>query len=160
MKAMILYESFFGNTEQVAQAMGVALGAAWGAADDVTVRRISDVDPTALPALDLLVVGSATRAFRPSPDTSAFLARLPGRALDGMMVAAFDTRIAPEDTGSAVLKFMVKLFGWAAPKIMKKLVRAGGRAGAEPEGFYVVASEGPLREGELERAAAWVRQLA
>ncbi len=156
MKAMILYESFFGNTEQVAQAMGVALGAT----ADVTAHRIADVDATALPALDLLVVGSATRAFRPSPDTSAFLARLPGRALGGVTVAAFDTRIAPEDTGSAVLKFMVKLFGWAAPKIMKKLVRAGGRAGAEPEGFYVVASEGPLREGELERAAAWVRQLA
>jgi len=160
MKVLVLFESFFGNTERVAETMGVALGAALGSPGDVAVRRISQGDADALEGVGLLIVGSATRAFRPSPDTTAFLAHLAPNSLRGTKVAAFDTRIAPEDTGSAILGRLTTWFGYAAPKIAKKLVEAGGEAVAEPMGFFVADSEGPLKEGELERAAAWVRQLA
>ncbi len=55
---------------------------------------------------------------------------------------------------------MVKLFGYAAKPILAALQKKGGQAVAADEGFYVNASEGPLRDGELGRAAAWAAKLA
>ena len=60
MKILVVYDSYFGNTEKVAQANGEALG------DDVAVKRPSEVKTDELSDLGLLVVGSPTRAFRPS----------------------------------------------------------------------------------------------
>ena len=51
-------------------------------------------------------------------------------------------------------------FGYAAPKIASSLVKAGGQVVTPPEGFIVKGTEGPLEEGELERATAWGRQIA
>ena len=155
MKALVIYDSVFGNTEKVAQAIGAALGSA----EEVEVRRVSDARPEQLVGLDVLVVGSPTRAFRPMPSVSAFLKGLSADALQGVKTAAFDTRISTENAKSAILRFFVSIFGWAAPKIAKALAQKGGRQAVAPEGFYVLGSEGPLREGELERAAAWARRI-
>ena len=59
MKALIIYDSFFGNTERVAQAIATALSDR----ADVTARRVGDVRPEHLTGLDLLIVGSPTRVF-------------------------------------------------------------------------------------------------
>lgn len=156
MKALVIYESVFGNTEKVAQAIGAGLGAP----EEVSVVRIGDARPEQVAGLDVLVVGSPTRAFRPMPSVSAFIKGLPSGALQGVRTAAFDTRISPADVNSAILGFFVRIFGWAAEKIDKALARKGGRQAAAPEGFYVLGSEGPLRDGELERATAWGRRIA
>ena len=155
MKALVVYDSFFGNTEQIARAIGNALGAA----EEVEVRRLADLRPEQLAGLDLLIVGSPTRAVKPSPNTTAFLKAIPAGGLQGIKVAAFDTRISPEDTGSAVLKFFVKLFGYAADPIAKRLQQKGGTLVIPPEGFIVKGSEGPLKDGELDRAANWAGQI-
>ena len=63
MKALVVYDSFYGNTEKIA----VAIGAALGSAEDVTVLRVSQVKPEQLAGLNLLIVGSPTRKFSPSP---------------------------------------------------------------------------------------------
>jgi len=55
---------------------------------------------------------------------------------------------------------MVKLFGYAAEPIAKRLGRKGGELAVTPEGFLVEGTEGPLKEGELERAAAWAERIA
>ncbi|NLG48641.1 MAG: flavodoxin family protein [Chloroflexi bacterium] len=158
MKALVVYDSFFGNTEQIARAVGEALQSA----GDVEVRRVTDVTPDQLAGFDLVIVGSPTRAFRPSPNTKAFLDAIPAEGLRGIKVAAFDTRIAPEDvkSGGGVLKFFAKMFGYAADPMAKKLQQKGGTLVAQPEGFYVLDSEGPLRDGELDRAADWARHIA
>jgi flavodoxin len=158
MKGLVIYDSFFGNTEQIAQAMGAALAEGEGA--EIRVVKVSDASVEQLAGLDVLLVGSPTRAFRPSPGITDLLRRIPVGGLNGMTVGAFDTRIAAEDANSGFLRLMIKWFGWAAPKIAKQLSRAGGELAAEPEGFYVQGSEGPLREGELERARAWAQQVA
>lgn len=54
---------------------------------------------------------------------------------------------------------MVQLFGYAAQPMAIKLRKRGGTPVGTPEGFFVRASEGPLKEGELERAAAWAKGL-
>jgi hypothetical protein len=68
----------------------------------------------------------------------------------GKKVAAFDTRIPSK---------WVKLFGFAAPKIARRLVKMGGTLVIEPEGFFVLDSEGPLAEGEVARAAIWAQEI-
>jgi len=155
MKALVVYDSVFGNTEKVALAVAEALGPK----DSVTARRVGEVKPEHLDGLSLLVVGSPTRAFRPTPATTGFVGSLPPDALQGVGVAAFDTRISTADTNSRFLNFMVKLFGYAAEPIAAKLQKKGGKLAAAPEGFFVSGTEGPLKDGELQRAALWGRQV-
>jgi hypothetical protein len=57
------------------------------------------------------------------------------------------------------MRFLVKTGGYAAKRIADRLKRAGGNLIAPPEGFYVEDTQGPLKAGELERAAAWARSL-
>ncbi len=155
MKALIVYDSFFGNTERVAQAVAAELGTQM----EVQALRVAQADPRALSGLNVLVVGSPTRAFSPSPEIKKFLSAIPSGSLAGTRIAGFDTRIDPEESNSGFLKFMVKLFGFAAEPIAAKLMKKGAQAAAAPAGFFVNGTEGPLREGELERAAAWARQI-
>ena len=156
MKARIIYDSFFGNTEQVAQAIGRALGSS----EEVDVLRVADIGPEPWTGVPLLVVGSPTRAFSPSPAIKALLKSIPRNALQGVRVATFDTRIALDDVDSRILPPLVKVFGYAAKPIADRLVKKGGTLVIPPEGFFVKESEGPLKDGELERAADWARQLA
>lgn len=151
MKALIVYDSAFGNTEKVAQAMGAALGC--------EVRRVTEVTPEQLTGLDALIVGSPTQKFQPLKPIKDFLKEIPAGKLNGVRVAAFDTRIALEDANSAILNFFVKLFGYAAEPIGKQLTKKGGESAMPPEGFYVAGTEGPLKDSELERAAEWARQV-
>ncbi len=44
-------------------------------------------------------------------------------------------------------------------RIANRLKKAGAVLAVPPEGFYVADIEGPLMDGELERAAAWARSL-
>lgn len=156
MKAMVIYDSQFGNTAQIAQAIGRGLGDA----DDVTVSQIADARPESLAGLDLLVVGSPTQKFRSTPATKDFLKSISRNGLQGVRVAAFDTRLTEEEIDSnGVFSKLVDIFGYAAAPIAKELAKKGGNVAAEPEGFYVAGTEGPLVDGELERAEAWAKQL-
>jgi flavodoxin len=92
MKALVVYDSVFGNTEKVAQAMGQALGSQ----AEVQTLRVGDVKPEHLAGLDALIVGSPTRAFSPTPAIKNWLKSLPSNSLKGVKVAAFDTRIKEE----------------------------------------------------------------
>jgi flavodoxin len=150
-KALVVYDSVFGNTEKVARAIGDALGA--------RVLRVTAVEPGKFEGIELLIVGSPTRAFSPTKGTKAFLKRIPAGGLEGVAVAAFDTRMDPKDVGSGIYTLFARLFGYAAGPIAKRLQKKGGRLLVRPEGFFVTASEGPLRDNELERAAAWAAPL-
>jgi flavodoxin I len=159
MKALVVYDSVFGNTEKIAQAIGAALTERVGPLAEIKVQRVGSVTPEQLAGVELLFVGSPTRAFQPTPATKAFLASIPGRGLKGVRAAAFDTRADLKKVNSVFLNFMVKVFGYAAPIIDQGLRRKGASPAASPEGFLVVDTEGPLAEGELERAASWARKL-
>jgi flavodoxin len=155
MKALIIYDSMFGNTEQVAQVMATAL------ADkaEVAARRVGDVQPAALTGLDLLIVDSPTQGFQPLPAIKKLLDSLPTQGLKGVKVAAFDTRIAVEEGGNWFLTLMVNFFGYAAKPIANRLQKKGGALIAPPEGFMVNGKEGPLKDGERARAADWAKHL-
>lgn len=156
MNILIIYDSYFGNTEKVAIAMRDTLHGA----SKVQCIRIHETTREMLKDIDLLIVGSPTRGFRPTKPIVQFLDKLPAQFLKNIKVAAFDTRIDVAKVNSRFLHFMVRMFGYAAQPIADKLSRKGGTRVAPPEGFIVKESEGPLEEGELERAAAWAKEVA
>ena len=151
MKALVLYDSRYGNTQKVAETVANAIG------NGTRSKHVDDADVKDLAALDLLVVGSPTHGGRPSEKTQAFLSSLSGNSLDGVSVAAFDTRIS-EDQGF-FLRIFMKMIQYAAPRIQKKLDKSGGSRAGNPEGFIVEGREGPLADKELERAAKWAKAL-
>ena len=157
MKALVVYDSVYGNTEQIAQAIGKGLGAE----GDVDVLRVTDVKAQQVRGLDLLVVGSPTQRFTSLPSVNSFLRSIPSEGLQGVNVAAFDTRITLSEIEKVrILAFFVRIFGYAAEPILKKLEKKRGEAVVPAEGFFVGGTEGPLDEGELERATAWAQEIA
>lgn len=141
MKILIVYDSTYGNTEEIARAIGEAI------TGEVKVLRVGEADPSE--TFDLLIVGSPTHGGRPTQAIQDFTKRVP--ALNGAPVAAFDTRLSTS---------LVKIFGYAAGRIGKTLEKKGGTLVKPPEAFFVKGTKGPLREGELERAASWAGEIA
>ncbi|HSB88952.1 MAG TPA: flavodoxin family protein [Anaerolineales bacterium] len=155
MKALVVYDSVFGNTQKIAEAIAASLGAR----AETSLLRPSEADLSRFAGLDLLVVGSPTRGFRPTEAMADLLKSLPAKLLKGVRVAAFDTRFNADEMDSGVARFVVRTGGFAAKRIADRLKRAGGLAAAPPEGFFVKDTEGPLKPGELERAASWAGSL-
>ena len=144
MKVLIVYDSVYGNTEKIAKAIGGAI------TGEVKVLRVDEANPSELKTIDLFIVGSPTQGGRPTPAIRDFLNKVPEPSLHGINVAAFDTRMSTK---------LVRVFGYAAGRIAGNLKGKGGTLVASPEGFFVKGSKGPLREGELERAADWAKGI-
>jgi flavodoxin I len=144
MKALVVYDSVHGNTEKIAHAIGEAV------AGEVKVLRVGGVDVSELTTLDFLFVGAPTHGGQASPPMREFLDQVHSPALEGTKVAAFDTRLTAR---------WVRIFGYAAGRIAKSLQKKGGTLVGSPEGFMVTGTKGPLKEGELERAAAWAKEI-
>lgn len=156
LKALVVYDSQFGNTEKI----GLAMRDALDSQVDVEALRVDAVKPEQLAGAGLLIVGSPTQRFNPTPATTQFIKDIPARALEGVRVAAFDTRFTEQEINKIrILAFFVGIFGYAAKPIADLLVRKGGELVLPPEGFYVAETEGPLLEGELERAGDWARRI-
>ena len=156
LKALVVYDSEFGNTEKI----GLAIRDALAAQMDVEALRVDTVRPEQLADVNLLIVGSPTQRFSPTPATTQFLKSIPARALEGVRVAAFDTRFTEQEIDKIrILAFFVGIFGYAAKPIADLLVRKGGELVVAPEGFYVADTQGPLLEGELKRAEEWTRRI-
>ena len=120
--------------------------------------KVGDVPGEFWTGLDALIVGSPTRAFSPTPATKKLLSGIPRQGLQGVKVAAFDTR-ADVEKAPGILKVLVKLFGYAAEPLAAKLRKAGGQEALPPAGLFVEDSEGPMREGDLERAGEWAKGI-
>ena len=162
MKALVVYESLWGNTEKVARA--VAAGLAETA--EVTVADVGAL-PELSADLDLLVAGGPTHAFSmtrastredavrqgathdPGPvGLREWLAQLPE---DGPhpVVATFDTRVDK-----------VRHLPGSAAHSAARVARRHGYSAAGVKSFYVDDVDGPLLPGEEDRAATWGRELA
>jgi flavodoxin len=160
MHAVVIFESIWGNTEQLARAVAAGIGDRTDVIDAVTAPAALDQD------VDLLVVGGPTHAFSMSTETTRKAARdqgatqipsrgirewiealsSPGRAIP---VATFDTRVVSP-----------RLPGSAAKKAMKRLVALGYQPVAKPETFGVHGYSGPVADGDLDRARQWGSELA
>src|SRR5579872_2698345 len=158
MRALVVYESMYGNTHAVA----VSIAAGLSTRHDVTLVPVTRATPELVAAADLLVVGGPTHLHRMSTAASrrwaADAARKQGSPLtmdpdaDGpgvrggqnTLAVAFDTRLGG-----------VPLFtGRASRGISRLLAGHGCRMLAAPESF-LVSKRDTLRDGEADRARAW-----
>jgi flavodoxin I len=144
MKTLIVYDSQFGNTEQIAKAIEAAVDG------DVRILRAGAANPSDLQGIGLFILGSPTQGGSSSPAMREFLTKIPDNGLKGVKFAVFDTRMTNK---------LVGIFGYAAKRIADALKDKGGNLVSPPEGFFVKASKGPLKDGELERAALWAKDL-
>lgn len=168
MKALVVYESMYGNTRDVAEAVARGLAAVGGEAAEVEVREVGHADAVPPAGLDLLVVGGPTHAF--SMTRASTRADAAGKPHDGEIVSGgigirewIDALPAP-DRAVAAATFDTRvrhprLPGSAAKAAAKALVHHGYRRAADPMTFDVDGTTGPLLPGELERAEAWGASL-
>ena len=146
MRTLVAYDSVYGNTEIVANAIAAALPG------EVLVQRVREVDVGDLGAIDLLVVGSPTHGAMPTEAAQALVDRIGPPPREGIRVATFDTRLT--------WPFLERWGGFAAPKMAEALEHKGWTGSGEPGGFYVKGlKKGPLKQGEVERASVWAKAL-
>lgn len=145
MKSLVVYDSQYGNTEDIAE----ALADEFGTAGPVQLINVRATQWTAPEPVDLLVVGGPTQVHQVSPSLRAQLDALPAHCLMDVQLATFDTRVH----GPQILT------GAASHGIAKALKKRGARLVVQPESFIVTAKEGPLAPGELARAHKWAQQL-
>ena len=182
MRIVIVYESLFGSTHDVAQAVADGLRDAHPDAD-LTCIRATEALPEQLSAdhvrgrVDLLVVGGPTHNLGISSDRSRrrwlrpedFLS---GHGRDGHRLEPDADRpglrdwldhLPPAVPGARAAAFDTRLdrlaAGGAAHRIGRRLRSHGYELVVAPEGFVVEGTEGPLREGELARARGWAARL-
>ena len=166
MQAFVVYESMFGNTRAIADAIGAGLADAF----DVAVVPVAQADAARIRDADLIVVGGPTHvhsmsrastrkgAAKQAAGEGRGLTLEPGALQEGVrewltslgaargpgMAAAFDTR----------LQGPVAFTGRASKGISHALRRRGYELIAEPESF-VVTKENELCAGEQDRARGW-----
>jgi flavodoxin len=155
MRALVIYDSVFGNTEKIALSIKEALSSIL----DVEAYKVNNVKTEYLKDLDYIIVGSPTRAFKPTKETTEFLNEIQKNGLKDTKIVGFYTRMDPKEVGSAILKLFALFFGYAAKPIAEKLIKKGGPQIMPPEGFFVEGREGPLRDGEIEKAKEWAEEI-
>jgi flavodoxin I len=146
MKALIVYDSVYGNTEKIAKAIAGAITPS----NEIKILRAGEANPSESESIDLIIVGSPTQGGRPTPAIQEFLKRVSEPAIKGINVAAFDTRFSTR---------WVRISGYAAGRIADNLKGKGGTLVSPPEGFFVKGRKGPLKDGEVERAASWAKGI-
>ena len=139
MKALVVFDSTWGNTEKIAQAIASGIGGGAKAC------RVGSGEANSHGTFDLLVIGSPIVGGRPTPAIQTYITGISAASAKGLAVATFDTRLT--------MRF-AKLFGYAAVRMADQLQEKGCIVKAK-EGFIVKGRGGPLADGEVERATQW-----
>lgn len=166
MNALVVYESIYGNTHAVAEAIAAGLGGA-----EVQAVRDAVLDRE---HLDLLVVGGPTHMHGLATNRSREMAVAAAReddhvhveegAADGPGLRAWLSDL-PDGEGASAAAFDTRLdkspwFTGVASRGIAKRLRYRRYEVIATASFLVEDSEGPLGDGELERARDWGAELA
>lgn len=160
-RALVVYESMFGNTEAVAHAVAAGLAEAL----TTNVVEVTEAPLRFDDDLTLLVVGAPTHAFGLSrPGTRVAAAEQGGRAeaTEGVGVREWIAAVHPHRPCIPAALFDTRLRhfpGSAAQAARRRLHRRGFDTTIGPVSFHVKGTPGPLRDRELERAEQWGRWL-
>ena len=161
MKAIVVYESLWGNTAAVARAIAEGLG------PDARAMSTAEATRDVVGDADLIVAGAPVHGFSlPREDGRANVGKNPGKAPSPPDLSHPSMRswLAELPKGNGWFAAFDTRFRWtpgsATSGIMKGLQRAGYRQLARREKFLISGTYGPMRDGELERAKAWGGALA
>jgi flavodoxin len=143
MNALVVYYSLFGNTQRVAK----EIAAVFGKVGTASIRGVEELSTDDLKDIDLLVMGTPTHRMNLPQVVRSALEKLPRRGLRDMYYAAFDTSY---DVSAFLARFT------ASKKLDRKLRKLGGKRLFPPQTFHVHPHhEGPLLDGEIQRAKVW-----
>ncbi|MGY1736331.1 flavodoxin family protein [Geodermatophilus sp. SYSU D00684] len=179
MDVVVVYESVFGMTHDIADA--VAEGVAEARPDArVACLRVGEATPERIGTPDLLVVGGPTHMRGMSSSMTRRMAvsieekadRGEGEhqghglepEIEGPGLRDWFHRLPRARGGQMAAAFDTRgaqgrVVGGAAHGIARRLERHGYALVAEPEGWIVEGDAGRLRPGERERARAWAADL-
>lgn len=164
MRAVIVFDSMFGNTHEIADA--IAEGLVEYA--DVDLVSVDDALGTVGSDVDLLVVGGPThghglsnRASRQASGKQTAQGAVSGRIglREWLAGLAEPTRAVAASTFDTRFDKPAWLTGSAARQAAARLRRRGYRLIAPPASFYIDSASGPLRPGESDRARRWGEML-
>ena len=165
-RALVVYESMFGNTEQIARAIRDGVQQSLPT-ELVPVNRAPGVMPH---DVRLLIVGGPTHAFSLSRLSTRQEAWKQGDVVMPIEVGirewltALEPPTGPRSTQPRVATFdtriaKVRHLPGSAARSAAKLLRRKGFRPADSASFFVDESTGPIREIEIERACSWGEQL-
>ncbi|MEE8498657.1 MAG: flavodoxin [Acidimicrobiia bacterium] len=164
MRALVIYESMYGNTQRVAESIASGLGPQV----DAIAIEVGAAPSLAEVPFDLLVNGEPTHVLRMSRrDSRKGAANDSDRSVISAEIGIRDWNAAqkehavrvPAATFGTRLKMSRRLTGSAAHNAEKKLRKHGFEMIASTESFFVEGETGPLHAGEEERAHQWGETL-
>jgi hypothetical protein len=160
MKAVVVYESHFGNTAAIARAIAEGIG------DEARVLTTDEASGPALADVDLLIAGAPLMAFHlPSERMKESIANAGSKApapadLSHPFLGTWLEALPPGHGQAVAFETRMRWSpGGATGAIERGLRKAGYHIGMKPGKFIVSGSYGPLRAGELERARRWGAEL-
>ena len=164
MRAYVVYESLWGNTAAVAGAIADGIGG------EARALSTAEATPDVVADADLIVAGAPTHIARLSTEKTRATAAERARQGEDLaapnlyhpsMVSWLETLGRGNGRGAA---FETRSAGWwgggAAARISRGLGHKGYKKTAKPASFVVLGQDGPLADGELDRARDWGRSLA
>jgi hypothetical protein len=161
MKAIVVYESHWGNTAAIAHAIAEGIG------PSAQALSTSEATSASIAEADLIVAGSPLLGFSlPTESMLKGMATNAGRDPTPPDLSHPSMRswldALPKGSGRAA-SFETRIWwspGSAAKTILGKLEALGYKAAAKPQRFIVNGRYGPLRDGEMDKAKDWGRELA
>jgi hypothetical protein len=165
MKALVIYESMYGNTRRVAEAIAEGLRESV----DAELMPVGDVRDVHVAASDLVVVGGPTHAWGMTRRRTREASAQPPKKGEAPTVhpSVLPTGIrewlrhvsAPADRRAAAFDTRLAKPAWLTGSAMKGIDRgllaAGFAIFSRPQSFTVTGSVGPMSDGEIERARQW-----
>jgi flavodoxin len=164
MRALVVYESMYGNTQLIAAAIGKGL------ATELQVDLLeADSAPSSTDGYDIFLVGGPTHAFSMSTkqsrgDTMAKADR--ELVSQGSGIRDWIGSIAPHRDRTQFATFDTRydkptwITGSAARRAAGKLQKRGFTQISPAMSFFITKAEGPLADDEEHRAFEWGERLA
>lgn len=150
MKTLIVYDSYFGNTEKVANRLYETLSKS----QKTQLVHVREVEALNIASFELIIVGSPTRYYQPTSAITAFVRELKTITVN---VAFFDTRLDAE--GHWLMGPMEKIFKFASDT-MEVLVRnTKAKQMISSLGVYVTGTEGPIARNAMKDVENWAKLL-
>lgn len=151
MKLVVIYDSAYGNTAEIATIINQNLEKI-----GESTKYLAQDAPKDVSGYDLVVIGSPTQGGMHTEAMRTYLDQVDG--LDGKSVAVFDTRFDKQTHGKW-LKVLMNTIGFAAEKIARSVEKEGATVIGKPMGFIVGDKKGPLLETKKARAAEWAQDV-
>lgn len=148
MKGIVIFDTSYGNTKIIAEAISETLKES---GIEVDTFYVKDVKKLSAKDYNFLILGSPTRFGTMSFTVKGLLSKVESKEWMNKPFAAFDTE-NPENTEKSEWSAAEKIAKSLREKKMNQLLPVLKAA--------VFGQKGPLKEGEIERAKEYARKLA